>query len=160
MKKAVLMLAMVVGLVGFGGQAWAATSDSIAVTVSLAEEVSVSLDSNAWDIGAITIGGGPYGPASYTATNDGNVAIDLTIAGTDGAGGWTLAASAGANAFAVDVNTGAISLSTGGDTLATDVAKDDTVGIDLSYSPPTSDSYGGGEDQGFDITVSATKYVP
>ena len=44
--------------------------------------------------------------------------------------------------------------------MATDVAVSGTADIDLTYNAPTSDSYGGGVDQGFTITVSATKYVP
>ena len=159
MKKTLVMLAML-GLVGFAGQGWAASSDSITVTVSLTEEVSVSLDYEVWNIGPIALGGGPYASPAITATNDGNVAIDLTIAGTDGNGGWSLAASATDDAFAVDVNTGAVALSTGGDSLASNLAKDGTQGIAMSYSPPTTDSYGGGVDQGFTVTVSATQYVP
>ena len=131
----------------------------ITVTVSLTETVSVSLDSNTWAIGAIALGG-TVGPASYTATNNGNVAIDLTIRATNGAGGWTLASSAGAEAFSVAVASPAITLTTSDQALASNVAVSGTKGIALTYSAPTSDTIGGGVDQGFSITVSATKYVP
>ena len=56
MRKAVVMLVMMLGPVGFAGQSWAAGTDAITVTVSLAETASVVLNSNAWTIGAISLG--------------------------------------------------------------------------------------------------------
>ena len=159
MRKAVLAMAVLLCSLALTGQAWAATSDTITVTVSLAEEVAVSLDTNTWVIGPITLGGSDS-PATITATNDGNVAADLTIKATNGAGGWTLADSAGANTFSVDLASPAISLSTSDQTLASNVAADGTKAIDLTYNAPTSDAVGPATDQGFTITVSATKHVP
>jgi len=124
----------------------------------IGEVISVSLDSNTWDIGSIVLSGSSVSP-SYTATNDGNVAIDLTIKATDGAGGWTLAPAAGANAFRVAVTSPALNLSTSDQSLATNVGVAGTQGIDMTYNAPTSDTYGESVDQQFTVTVSATKYV-
>jgi Subtilase family len=122
------------------------------------ETVSVSLDSSTWNLGCIELQDTPS--SSYTATNDGDVAVDLSIKATNGAGGWTLAASPGANAFSVDVASPAISLTTADQTVATNVAVSDTRSIGLTYNAPTSDTIGGGVDQSFTITLSATKSVP
>jgi hypothetical protein len=159
MRKAIAGIIMMLCFVWFPGQAMAATSDTITVTVSLAEEVAVSLDTATWAIGSITLGGSDS-PATITATNDGNVAADLEIRATNGAGGWTLAGSPGADAFSVDLASPSISLSTSDQTLATNVASSGTKSIDLTYNAPTSDTVGPATNQGFSITVSATKYVP
>ncbi len=123
------------------------------------EVVSVSLNSNTWNIGPVDLGDS-VGPVSYAATNDGNVAIDLSIRATNGAGGWTLASSPGANAFSVGLASPAIPLTTSDQTLATNVAVSGTKTIDLTYSAPTSDHFGGGVNQEFTVTVSASKHVP
>ena len=160
MRKAAVTLVMMLALVGFAGQSWAAPTDTITVTVSLAETVSVALDSNAWTIGVISLAGS-YGPQSYLATNDGNVPIDLVIRATDGAGGWNLESAPGPDEFSVDVTSPPISLSSISDqTLATDIAVSGTADIELTYNAPISDSYGGGVGQGFTITLSATIHVP
>lgn len=159
MRKTIAITLMFWGVLAFAPQSHAATSDTITVTVSLEEVVSVSLNNSAWIIGSIALSGSSAAP-SNTATNDGNVAIDLDIKATDGAGGWTLAASAGADAFSVDVTSPAISLSALDQSLATNVAASGTKSIDLTYNAPTSDTAGGGVDQGFTVTITATKYVP
>ena len=120
------------------------------------EVVSVSLDSNTWSLGGVSLSSTTSSP-SYTATNDGNVAIDLTIKATNGTGGWTLAASAGADAFSVDVTSPALNLTTSDQNLATNVAVSGTKGIDLTYNAPTSDTAGGGTAQDFTITITASK---
>ncbi len=56
MRKATVMLVLMLGLLGFAGRSWAAGTDTITVTVSLAETASVLLDGNAWTIGAISLG--------------------------------------------------------------------------------------------------------
>ena len=157
MKKTMVVMA-VMALAAICGQGWAGTSDSITVTVSLTEEVSVSLDLNTWNIGPVILSG-TSGPETFTATNDGNVAIDIDIAGTDAAGGWLLAAAAGSDAFAVDVNS-SFPLSTSDQALDSNVGTGATSGIDLTYGAPTADTKGGGVDQSFSVTVSASKYVP
>lgn len=158
MKRQMWTMALVVGAMALAGQGWAASSDTISVTVSLAEVVSVSLDTDSWNIGATTLGATVDGP-TVTATNDGNVTEDFSISGTNGTGGWTLAAGPGANAFAVDVtfDTTTIDLSTSNQALAASVAVSGTAVFDLTYYAPTSDTYGGGVDQGFTITVTAAK---
>lgn len=51
----------------------------------------------------------------------------------------------------------AITLGEGDTSLELSVAKGGTVSIDMTYSAPTSDTLGGGVDQGFNITVTASK---
>ena len=152
-------LLLFVGLVGFASQSRAATSDSITVTVSLGQVVSVSLDSNFWGIGSVVLGGVSTSPL-YTATNNGNVAIDLTIKGTDGDGGWVLAPIAGAEEFSVDLTNPVLNVSTVDQVLATNVAVDGVKIIEMTYGVPVSDTFGGGVDQGFILFVTASLYVP
>ena len=159
MRKLILTLVLAAGLMGLAGQSWAADTAAISVTVSLQEVVSVALDKDSWAIGSIALSGSD-GPEAFTATNDGNVAIDLSISATNAAGGWTIAASAGADAFSVAVDSPAINLSTSGQSLAGNVAVSGAKAFNLTYNAPTSDSHGGGVSQGFSVAVSATKYVP
>lgn len=155
MRRVTLLLALTLCVAGWTGQAHAGTTGMIAVTVSLQEEISVSLDASAWNIGPIALSGtDPLG--TVTATNDGNVTIDLDIRGADGAGGWTIGTPAGTDQFEVALTTPS-TLTTVNQTLATSVAKGGTVSIDMTYSAPTSDTLGGGVDQGFNITVTASK---
>lgn len=155
MRRVTLLLALTLCVAGWTGQAHAGTTGMIAVTVSLQEEISVSLDASAWNIGPIALSGtDPLG--TVTATNDGNVTIDLDIRGADGAGGWTIGTPAGTDQFEVALTTPS-TLTTVNQTLATSVAKGGTVFIDMTYSAPTSDTLGGGVDQGFNITVTASK---
>ena len=156
-RRAVVMLVMILCLAGFAGQSWAATSDSISVSVYLAE-VCVDLDFNLWTIGGIALGESD-GPESFTATNGGNVAIDLTISATNGGGGWLVRESAGANEFRVALSSPSLNLRAYVKTLATDVAASGTKGIALTYYAPTSDTFGV-VGQGFTITVSAALAAP
>lgn len=156
MKKVLWIAALVLALSGMVGQSWAAMSDSITVTVSLIEEVAVSLDNNTWAIGSIALSG-TDALATVTATNDGNVTIDLEIKGADGAGGWTIGAAPGADTFEVELTAPAISLTASDQNLVSSLATSGTKTIDLTYNAPTSDTIGGGVDQGFAITVTASK---
>ena len=157
MKMRLVAVAALIALLG--GQVWAAETATISVTVALEETISVSLDSDTWDIGAIALSGS-NGPETFTAANDGNVAIDLDVKGTNGAGGWTLAVAAGADAFRVAVTDPAINLTTVDQVLATNLAKGGNKAVAMTYHAPTSDTKGGGVDQSFSVTVSASKYVP
>lgn len=122
------------------------------------EVVSVSLDRNSWDLTGIHLA--ETHVASFTATNDGNVAIDLNITATDGAGGWTIEPAPGANAFAVDLADPAIALSKSDQIVATNIAPSYAKNIDLTYNSPTSDTIGNGVSQAFTITLLASKAVP
>lgn len=160
MRKTSAAVLVVLGFLGFAVQSQAADTGTITVTVSLAEDVSVAISPAAdWAIGPIAMGGSSPSP-TYAATNDGNVEIDLTIKATNGAGGWSLAASAGVDAFSVALSTPEINLSTSGQSLAICVAPAAAEAINMTYSAPSSETIGAGVDQRFTITVTAAKYVP
>lgn len=151
-----ISLAMVLGLclAGLAGQAQAADTDTITVTVSLESIISVSVAPNTWTIGALSLGGSS-GPSAFTATI-GNVATKLEIMGANAAGGWTIGATAGADRFSVAVTAPALTLTTAYQTLAASVAPYGNQPFGLTYSAPTSDTNGGGVDQGFTITLKAS----
>lgn len=156
MKKVLWITTLMLALSGITGQAMAATTDSITVTVSLVESISVTLDNNTWTIGSVALSG-TDSLATVTATNNGNVTIDLDIKGANGAGGWTIGATPASDVFEVAVTSPAISLTTSDQTLATSVATSGTATIDMTYNAPTADTFGGGVAQGFAITVTASK---
>jgi len=156
MKKPTLILALALGLVCLTGQAFAATTGAITVTVSLEESISVSLSSSVWNIGPIALSGSS-GPQAFTATNDGNVTIDLAIKASNGANSWTLGDPAAADTFKVTVASPALTLTTTNQSLATSVAVAGTAPIGLTYAAPTSDTQGGGVDHSFSVTVTASK---
>ena len=139
MRKLLLVFAMAACLVGVTGQASAATTDTITVTVSLAEVISVTLDQPTWVIGAIAI---DFISASFPviATNEGNVRIDLNIDGTDGAGGWTLGNADASNVFAVGVTPAVIAA--------------------FPLTTGAGDTQGGGTSQDFTVTLTASEHVP
>ena len=160
MRKLGLVFAIVVCLVGVTGQASAATTDTITVTVSLGEVISVTLDEPTWSIGAIAI---DFVSSAFpvVATNAGNVDIDLDINGENGAGGWTMAASVGTDAFRVTVTPAVIAafpMTTGGTKMfdALPHTTSNTTSFDLTYNAPSGDT-AGPVDQGFTITVTASK---
>jgi len=155
MKKVALMIALAVGLVGVTGPAWAAQTDTITVTVSLASIIAVSLDSNTWNIGPVALTDTDTSP-TFTATNDGNVNIDLDIKSSDGANGWTVGTVGPDDVFQVDVTTPSLTLTTVDQSLATSVAPAGTKTIDMTYTAPTTDTQGGGVDHSFTITVTAS----
>ena len=154
MKKVPLMLALVVGLSSMMGKAWAAETDTISVTVSLEEVVSVSVAPGTWNIGPISLDG-TNGPTSFTATV-GNTTTTLEIMGANGAGGWTIDTPAGADQFEVAVSASAITLTTSYQTLDASVSAYGSKGFALTYTAPSSDSKGAGTDQSFAITLKAS----
>lgn len=158
MKRKTVVAAMVLCLALLSGQAIAGTTDSITVTVSLVEAISVSLDNSTWSIGPIALDGTDT-LATVTATNDGNVTIDLDISGANGTGGWTIGTPAGADQFEVSCSTcsPATTLTAVDQDLQDSVIADGTKTIDMTYTAPSSDSFGGGVDQGFSIVVTASK---
>ena len=155
MNKRTLTLPLVIGLINMMGQAWAASSDTIAVTVSLVETISVSVTPNSWNIGAVSLSS-TSGPASFTATNDGNTTSTLDIMGADGSGGWIIGTPPGADRFEVAVTAPAITLTKSYQQLAASLGIGADQDFQLTYKSPTSDSKGGGVNQGFTITVKAS----
>ena len=156
MKRTTVVAALALCLALLTGQAWAATTDSITVTVSLEEAISVSLDNDAWTIGPIALNGSDT-LLTVTATNDGNVTIDLDIRGAGGNGGWTIGTPAGPNQFEVSLASPAITLTDVDQDLQNSVIAGGTKTIDMTYTAPSSDTFGGGVDQGFSIVVTASK---
>lgn len=153
-KRTALVLGLAVCLAGVVAHAWAAETDSISVTVSLQSLISVAVLPNSWPIGSITLNS-TAGPQPFSATVENN-ATKLEIMGSNGAGGWTIGASAGADQFKVAVSDPAINLSTTYQALAASVATYGKKDFALTYSAPTSDTKGGGVDQGFSITLKAS----
>jgi len=161
MKRAMVVLAVVAGVMGQKGQAWPTVpegTDTISVTVSLAEIISVSVTPDSWAIGPIALGGVSE-PKSFTASV-GNVNTKLEIESTDAAGGWKIGPVTGADQFAATVTTPPLSLSTAYQQLAASVAKYSSQGFDLTYHAPTSDTKGGGVDQSFTVTLKASEATP
>ena len=154
MRKATRMLALAVCLIGMMGQAWAADTDMISVTVSLESEISVSVSPGAWNIGAIALSGSD-GPTSFTATV-GNVATKLEVMSSNGANSWDIGATAAADQFVVAVGSPAITLTTGYQELAASVAAYGAKVFAFTYSAPSSDTQGGGVGHDFTITVKAS----
>lgn len=155
MKKATVLAAMAVCLVLFTGQVRADTTGTISVTVSL-EAISVSLNNATWNIGPIALGGTSVLP-TVTATNNGNVVIDLKIRGANGNGNWSIGSPAGLNTFVVTLVDPATTLTAVDQVLKNGVATTGTHAINMTYSAPASDDKGAGVDQGFNIVVTASK---
>jgi hypothetical protein len=153
MKRTTVILVMLFAVAGLARDVTAQT-DSIAVTVSLQQAVSVSITPNAWNIGPIALSG-TSGPTSFTATV-GNVATQLDIAASDAAGGWTLGNTAGLNQFVVGVASPALTLATTYQVLAASVPAYGSQGFALSYQAPSSDDLGAGISQAFTVTVRAS----
>ena len=154
MKKVILMSVVAVCWIGMMGQSWAQTTDTIAVTVSLQSEISVSVSPASWNLGPVALAA-TAGPQAATATV-GNTTTALEILGANGAGGWMIGATAGADQFRVAVPSPALNLSTSYQELDAGVAPYGSKVFDLTYYSPTSDTKGAGENQGFDITVKAS----
>ena len=161
MKKIVYFI-LVIGMVLILKNAYGGSTATISVTVSLEETVSISLDTNTWNIGSISLGA-TVESSAFTVTNDGNVAEDISIKATNGAGGWTIGTTPGENVFKVAADVEPYSsydivLSTTDTVLITNLASGNSKSFKLQYSAPTSDTYGGGVDQSFTITLTATKH--
>jgi hypothetical protein len=161
MKRGTLILALALCLVCIAGRAWAAETDAITVTVSMESIVSVSVSPDDWIIGPIGEGEDAT-QGSFTATNDGNVTEDLTITGADGANGWNIAAAAGVDEFAVqlDRGVGGPMLETNPLPLTSSLAAAAGHAFTLDYAAPLSDTQGGGLDHSFPITITASPSSP
>jgi len=145
---------VIAALAGLAGKARAADTGTISVTVSLETVLSVTVTSDSWNIGPIALSG-TSGPTSFTATV-GNSATKLEIKGSDGAGGWTIAATPALDQFRVAVTSPTLTLTTSYQVLASSVAAYGSKQFALTYSAPTSDSKGAGVSQNFTVTVRAS----
>ena len=162
MKKLVVVFAMAACLVGAAGQASAATTGNISVTVSLMSVTSVLVTPGSWPIGATTFGATDL--LSFSAENDGTEAINLTITGANGAGGWTLGGSSGADQFSVEASNGTPALSGGTFFLTigaltlnvSSIATGNAQTFDLEYTAPSSNTNTVGASQNFIIVITAS----
>ncbi len=154
MKKLLICLITLALITGFGlTKAEAATSDEIAVTVTL-QNISVSVTPDDWAIG--TVAPSSVNTQACTATNNGNVNEDLDIAVTDSTN-WTAGASAGSDIFAMDFSlTGAApwtNITTGGVVLVNALAPGDQT-FTLQFTAPDPGSVY--TQQSITVTVSAS----
>lgn len=154
MKRTTLMPALAVALIGVAGQAQAAQTDSISVTVSLQEVVSVSITPGTWNIGPVALSS-TTAPSSFTATV-GNTVTQVEILSSNGAGLWTVGDTVGLNQFVVAVASPAMTLTNLYQVLAASVPAYGNVEFALSYSAPSSDDKGAGLDQSFSVTLKAS----
>ncbi|MCX5757802.1 MAG: fibronectin type III domain-containing protein [Candidatus Hydrogenedentes bacterium] len=139
-------------------------SQGIFVPYTEGAVISIAVSPALWTIGARPLNdvveAGPF-----TVQNLGNVGEDISIKGGNGGGGWSLQSVAGTNAFKVEVDKGhngsyEMVLTTGEQTLATNVPVSGVQTLGLKYSAPSGDTIGSGAPQGFTITFKASKYVP
>jgi len=158
MKRNRLVVSLAAGLLGIAGAARAATTDTITVTVSLAEVISVAVAPNSWSLGAIALGN-TVGPTTFTATV-GNRVTKLEIVASDGAGGWAIGPTAGLNQFVVTVSNPPMALSKAYQVLQASVPAYGNKAFALTYSAPTSDDKGAGVSQGLSVTVRASAPTP
>jgi outer membrane protein assembly factor BamB/beta-lactamase superfamily II metal-dependent hydrolase len=145
------------------GTVYVGSHDNMLYALAERDVLSISLDVPSWGIGSIGIGS-VRESVVITASNDGNVNEDFKINGADGAGGWTIQPEIGADKFTVKADTDPyegydIQLGTIPTILAPAISVSGTVQFKLQYSAPSSDTKGGGIDQGFTITVTASKAI-
>ena len=164
MKKLVLVIVMTMCLIGVTGQASAATTGNINVTVSLVSVTSVTVSPGSWSIGPIGFNG--TNVLAVTAGNDGTEAINLTITGADGAGNWVIGSSNDADQFSVEAKTGTPAL-TNSDSIFLTTAASATINVSaitagnsqdfsLEYTAPDSNTDTVGTSQGFTIVITAS----
>lgn len=155
MKKATMIAAAALLLVATSS-GWAATSDTITVTVSLQSEISVSVTPDTWNLTNITLGTS-HTSSAFTA-QVGNTAVSLTIRAevATGTTRWAIADTAGADQFRVAVVSPVLNLNTTDwKSLGAAVAAYGSKNFSLVYYMPTSDTKGGGVDQSFTVRVKA-----
>jgi hypothetical protein len=154
--------------VDLGGDSSLMAGDTEAVTPVVGtifiSEIAITVTPDAWTIGPQPLDYvGESG--TFTVENTGGVAEDITIFGSNGSNGWTLASEVGLNAFKVEVDKdddGSYEtvLSTGEQTFATNLVVSGTETLGLKYSAPNDDTHGGGLPQDFTVTVKASEHVP
>lgn len=139
MKKA-LLIASLLAAVMVIGVTQATAQENITVTVTIPSAISVSLSTDAWAIGELALGETATSP-SITATNDGNVTEDFSIASGDSAN-WACEATAGSEDFTMKAQGGDLTSYTSicdtGQTLETDLVKTTgEVSFTLQFTAPT-----------------------
>ena len=160
MNRTVLLTAVALCLLGFSGQAYAQSdTDTISVTVSLADVLSIDVSPDTWTIGDVALGGIVYPNSldNHSVANNGTVMADVSIQASDGANGWVIGGTPGIDTFSVRAHLDTITLATTPTLLESDMAANTGTSLDLNYYSPTGDTQGGGVDHSFTITITATQ---
>lgn len=129
-----------------------------------AEVISITVTPDTWGLGPRALGyAGESG--AFTLNNNGNVPADVTVKGSNGAGGWTLQSAPGTNAFTVETDRGddgsyETVLSSSEQLFINAMPVSANQALGLRYSAPTGDTYGAGVNQGFTVTFKASPDVP
>ncbi|MFC1631262.1 hypothetical protein ACFL1I_04545 [Candidatus Omnitrophota bacterium] len=100
MKKGLLMLA--IAALAFSGVAEAAPSESVAITVSVVANLSVTLSSNTVALGAVSPGSTTVSSSAITATNDGSGLAEVFSLSHSTSGAWTTGAAPGAETYVLN----------------------------------------------------------
>ena len=155
MRALVLCLALA-AVVLSSTMAFAADTADITVTVKL-QKLAISVTPTDWPIGVLAAGDPAH--SSFTATNGGNVAEDLSIeTGNTSPSGWTAGAASGTNVYVLGVGTDpTYTAVTAKYKFATSVAAGADKAFDLQFTAPAADSTvdAGGGSETFHVTVSA-----
>ncbi len=129
-------------------------------TLAAVPNISVTVSPDIWLLDEMPLSDSEES-GTYTVENDGNVTENFKIKAGDGAGGWQIGNDPGLDQFKVEVDKDdngsyEIALTTTDQTLYTSIGVNETKNIGFRYSSPTQDTKGGGVDQGFVITITAS----
>ena len=173
MKKR-LALALVLAATLVFGWTLPAMAGNPTVTITMsAAVVSISNTQNTWNVGPLTINdivyfsGDNQEDVDYSEIeNKGNVAVNVTIKGTNAVGtySWTLGSAAGNQTFSLFANTEAtnttydIEVTTGGTAWISNLAKDATYKWSMKLTAPDEfDVADDGSDRVCTVTLVASK---
>lgn len=135
----------------------AADTASVAATVTV-QNISLSITDGSISYGTMSVGSSKSTADlsdTQSVTNDGNIAEDINIKGSNSAN-WTLASAAGADQYAHKFGVGLTALTTNYQSLAgnLDVGNSQTFNLVL-YTPTSSAVY---TSQSVDVTVQAVAH--
>ncbi|MCH7924995.1 MAG: hypothetical protein IIC51_05630, partial [Planctomycetes bacterium] len=126
--------------------------------------VSITVTPGTWNIGprALNV---VVESGTYTVTNTGSVAEDITISATDAANVWTLSGTVGTDAFKVEADQAdddsyETVLTTADQAFVNNLGVSNSESLGLRYSSPSGDTQGGGTSQDFTVTLTASEHVP
>lgn len=165
MRKTTLHLLLALVLLLSAQAAFAA--DQITVTVTL-QQVGVSVTPTSWDLGTMAPSASQSSWVSgnaghFTATNEGNVDEDLTIAAGSSAN-WSPGMAVAVDTFVIGFGIGSgdytteptYTTFTTATSLATSVAAAGTVDFDLKFTAPAAGSTVGGSAETFTVSLAAS----
>ncbi len=156
-----LLLALSLAFVGVTGAVFAATTGTVAATVTVQNvSVTVSDGTVAYGTLALNTSAGTNPTDTQTATNNGNITEDLNIKGSNSAN-WTLGGTANTDQYVHkfctatcgSAPTNYTALTTSYQTLATGKAASGTQTFELYITTPTSST--NYTQQSVDVTVQA-----